>query len=632
VFYYKVSLLKSPLGFLTYSSSIKLQNLTLINVNLRNKEVMAIVISEVSKPDFKTSEIITKTDYCFSINQYNLAKFISDYYFCSLGDALSIFTPFNKTIMIESKEIEIEQEITLSKQQQEALSFLSLNKTALLFGDTGSGKSEIYMKYFEDILKSGKRALFLMPEISLTPQMFERLKKHFCNYHDKENKDCNSVVMWHSKLTKVQKRKTLEAILSGEAKIIAGARSSLFLPINDLGIIVVDEEHDESYKASNRPRYHARDMAIYYGKLLNIPVVLGSATPSLTSYVKFPSFRLKGGFYNSKREFIFEPSTEAITPLLLEEIKNIEIKKEQAIVFIPTRAHFKYLICADCGFTYECPYCSVGMSLHHYAKALKCHYCNYSEKIASQCPKCFKNNLTSNRLGTAQAVDIFKEEFQNLTFSQFDRDTITTQSKLVKALKAFNTHEIDVLVGTHMLSKGHDYHDVTLALILGIDNVLQQSDYRAREKALSLLIQISGRSGRKKSARVVIQSFNKDFFLEYINEYEKFLDIEKVFREGLYPPYKKLCRLLFAHKNKEKSEVAMLQTLECLKLNIDYHDIKVEIVGSGSSAIEKIASKWRFQILLRSEKSTELIKLIKVCKDSSREKLCEVDMDPIEFA
>jgi primosomal protein N' (replication factor Y) len=442
--------------------------------------------------------------------------------------------------------------------------------------------------------------------------MEARFKNHFGD----------AVVLWHSKMTPKQKKVTLEKIVDGTAHIIVGPRSALFLPIRDLGLIVVDEEHDESYKSSSRPRYNARDMAVYIGTLLKIPVVLGSATPSLTSYAKYPFFRLRGGYFESKRTFVFEPSIEALTQSIDNAIMENFEKAHQAIVFIPTRANFKYTVCDGCGYHVECPFCSVGMSQHKNSRALKCHYCNYTEVVPKVCPKCQSGALRTARLGTAEAVEHFGKLRENLRVQQFDRDVITTQNKLIKVLEAFNKHEIDLLVGTQMLSKGHDYHDITLAVVMGIDNLLSQSDYRAREKALSLLVQIAGRSGRKQNATVIVQSFNESFFRSYLDDYETFLIDELRIRNGRYPPSKKLSRLLYAHKNgiKAKSE------MERAVMQIEQMS-NVQIVGYGASPIEKIADKYRFQILLRSDKSTDLIRTIKHVKSP----LCEIDMDPIEF-
>ncbi|QFR48534.1 primosomal protein N' [Sulfurimonas lithotrophica] len=611
--YYKISLLNSPIGSYTYHFDKNIDIGCKVSVKLQNRETFGVIIESCEKPDFETSEVLEVLDEYYSSNQLELAKFISSYYICSLGDALGIMVAFEddeiKNISSDTKSYE---NIELSQKQEAALEFLKKHTVSLLFGDTGSGKTEIYMKYFEDILSQNKRCIFLMPEISLTPQMDERLKKHFGD----------EVVMYHSKLTPKNKKIALEKIRNGEAKIIAGPRSALFLPIKDLGLIVVDEEHDDSYKSSSRPRYNARDISIYMGQLYNVPVVLGSATPSLTSYVKFPHVRLKGGHFSSEREFIYERSAESLSPMILNELKSILDAKKQAIVFIPTRANFKYLVCNDCGHSYECAFCSIGLSVHNKSNALKCHYCNYTQAIPQKCSECGSTTLVSSRLGTAEAVKSLNEEFTDANIEQFDRDVITSNTKLKKALKRFRDKESDILVGTQMLSKGHDYHGVTLAVVLGMDNLLNMPDYRSREKALSSLLQIAGRSGRKEVAKVLVQSFNEEFFKNYLDSYESFLDEEKIYREGLYPPYKKLSRLLFSHKNGAKARESMEEVLDSLR---DYNGI--EIVGFGKCAIEKIANKYRFEILLRSDKSTDLIKAISRCKND----LCEVDMDPIEF-
>ncbi|MEA3371381.1 MAG: primosomal protein N', partial [Campylobacterota bacterium] len=607
--YYNIALLGSPLEPFSYHSSKIIHIGTKVSVKVKNRTVGGVVIASCKKPEFDTNEILEVSDFFYSLKQIELAKFISIYYFSSLGEALALMLPFNRgdfpsshalrgnidVDMHSHAEHRNELNIILSQKQEKAFSFLKRHKVSLLFGDTGSGKTEIYMKYFEEMIAQDKRSVFLMPEISLTPQMSLRLEKHFGEY----------VVMWHSKLTPLQKKKAMKKIYSGEAKIIAGPRSALFLPVKDLGLIVVDEEHDDSYKSSSRPRYSARDIAIYMGKLYDVPVVLGSATPSLTTYSKFPHVRLKGGHFSSNKEFIYERSAETLSPLILSSLEQTLKASEQSIVFLPTRANFKYLICGDCGHTYECAFCSIGMSIHQKSRAMKCHYCNFTQAIPQVCSECGSANLTSSRLGTAEAVKEITEQFSEARVEQFDRDVITTSAKLKKALKRFNDNETDILVGTQMLSKGHDYHGVTLAVVLGMDNMLNMSDYRAREKALSSLIQVSGRSGRAKDAKVLVQSFNEDFFKAYVGKYEEFLEEEKEYRKELYPPYKKLCRVLFSHKNGAKAREEMEKMYDSLTAFSS-----VEIVGYGKCAIERVANKWRFEILLRSDKSTDLIQAI----------------------
>ena len=631
--YYNIALINSPIEPFTYENQKIIDIGTKVSIQLRNRIVNGVIISTCGKPPFECLEILEVLNLFYSTKQLELAKFISAYYFCSLGEALGLMMAYEKgdcrvtsflavteeipnskhsVIASEARQSYVSSSIQLSTKQKEALEFLKQHKVSLLFGDTGSGKTEIYMRYFQQMIEQKKCSIFLMPEISLTPQMSKRLKAHFGD----------GVVMWHSKLTPLQKKKELTSIYNGEAKIVAGPRSALFLPIKNLGLIVVDEEHDDSYKSSSRPRYNARDIAIYMGKLYDIGVVLGSATPSLNSYVKFPHVRLKGGYFSSQKEFVYERCIESLSPLVMDSLGQSLEKKEQAILFLPTRANFKYLICTDCGHTHKCVFCSVGMSIHQKTRSLKCHYCNFAQAIPQECSECGSPNLTSSRLGTAEAVKNIREEFESARVEQFDRDAITTANKLKAALKSFNEREIDILVGTQMISKGHDYHGVTLAVVLGMDNMLNMSDYRAREKALSTLIQVAGRSGRKENAKVLVQSFNEDFFKAYIDRYEDFLEDEKEYRKELYPPYKKLCRVLFSHKNGIKAQDAMNEMLGCLQKNST-----LNVVGFGKCAIERVSDKYRFEILLRADKSTDIIKAISAC----RVDLAEVDMDPIEF-
>jgi primosomal protein N' (replication factor Y) len=263
------------------------------------------------------------------------------------------------------------------------------------------------------------------------------------------------------------------------------------------------------------------------------------------------------------------------------------------------------------------------MSIHQKSNAIKCHYCNYMQAIPNVCSECGSDDLSSSRIGTAEAIKEIEVELPDARLEQFDRDTITTANKLKKALQRFNDKEIDILVGTQMLSKGHDYHDVELAVVLGMDNMLSIPDYRSREKALASLIQVAGRSGRASDAKVLIQTFNEEFFKAYIENYEDFLEYEKLFREGLYPPYKKLCRVLFADKNGLKAQDKMREMEECLK-KFD----TIEVVGAKKCAVEKVANKYRFEILLRADKSVDLIKAIRSCKNT----MAEIDMDPLDFA
>ena len=604
--YYEVALLNHP-GTFTYVSEEDIPLGRLVRVPLHKRPKEGVVIERVASPDFQCLAIEEVTSYFYISWQLSIARFIARYYVCSIGEALGLFVPFEER---EQKEIAYTPTPSiLTPKQQEALDFLKSHEVALLFGATGSGKTEIYIEYFKEILSQGKEAIFLMPEISLTPQMEKRLRAVFGDL----------VVMWHSKLSKKRRSEALEKIRSGAAKIVAGPRSALFLPLKNLGLIVVDEEHDESYKAQNRPRINAKDIAIYMGKQLGIPVVLGSATPSVTSYHRFAHIRLPS-FSGTQKEFIYD-SGSGLSQTVLANIREVLERGKQALIFIPTRAHFKYLVCQECGEAVQCPFCDVGMSVHFDKRALMCHYCNFTEAIPAKCPSCGAEALSAKRHGTSEIAAELRAIFPDARIEKFDRDEITTQKRLEKRLEAFAKGEINILVGTQMLSKGHDYPDVALAVIMDIDFVLAMADFRARERAVSLFLQIAGRAGRKEDAKVVVQTKNRDFFDRY-RDYGLFLREELELRRGLYPPFMRLAQLLFAHKDQKRAQAAMEEVRRCLEGCSD-----IEIVGSGPAAIEKIAGKFRYHILLRSPSAKSLLQAIYACKND----LCEVDMDPVSF-
>ncbi len=633
IHYYQVTLLKSSAPILTYHYEKKLKIGQCLYVPVHSKIKKAVVLKEVEKPEtFKTSEISEVLKNYYSEKQMEIAKFIATYYFSSLGEALGLFMPHQNprshrldgnaderlnSNKISNRDIHSHRDggnelPTLSVEQQKAYNELLKKDKALLFGVTGSGKTEIFITLMAKTIEEGKQCIFLMPEISLTPQMETRLKKYFGD----------RLAMWHSKLTKKKKEEILEKIYANKIDVIAGARSALFTSLKDIGLIIVDEEHDDSYKSMMKPRYHARDMAVYMGVKLKAKVVLASATPSLSSYYKYDVVRLKKPFIETQKNYYFVEGTQLTNAM----VKKLDVNfraGEQSLLFVPTRGNFKYLYCQKCGQTHLCPYCSVGMALHRKARHLKCHYCNFTEAIRTVCTNCGHEPLTSERMGTQEVKEIIEHGIPDMVVEQFDRDSITTAGKLKKALKRFEKKESHLLLGTQMLSKGHDYANITLSIILGIDYMLGLSDYRARERAMSLLIQIAGRSGRAKSAEVIVQSANKDFFELYLNDYEAFLKDEMLFVEDMYPPFVSLARILISHVKEEKASKTTLDTVTKLK---EFKDI--EIVGHGKAPIERIANKFRFNILLRCNKRSILLKALHAVNNP----LIEIDMDPVEFS
>jgi len=610
--YYETVLLRSSAPILTYASSKHLPIGSVVSVPLKSTIKHAVLIKEIAKPTFETAEIVSVSEKMYSAEQMEIAKFISEYYFSSFSEAISLFLPYGQK-SVQRSACSVQKIPVLTEMQQEAYDQLLKKERALLFGVTGSGKTEIFISLMAKMMEEGKTSIFLMPEISLTPQMEKRLKVYFGD----------AVAMWHSKLTKKRKATILEGIEEGRIRIVAGARSALFVPLSNLGLIIVDEEHDDSYKAMTRPRYHARDVAVLMGQKLGAKVLLASATPSMTSYHKFDVVKLEKPYIEAKKHYTFIQG-DAINADILKSLNQNFLSKDQSLLFLPTRGNFKYLYCERCGKTHLCPYCSVGMALHRKYRHLKCHYCNYTEAIQDTCTHCGHSPLKSERMGTQEAIEVITSTIEGIAVEQFDKDSITTAKKLKEALGRFESGESQLLLGTQMLSKGHDYANITLSVIMGLDYILGLADYRARERAMSLLFQIAGRSGRVKEANVLVQTGDPDFFKMYLHDYEDFIKDELLFLEmGDYPPFASLARILIAHKDESKAGKITLDTVTRLKAFKD-----IEVVGSGKAPVERIANKFRFNILLRAKNRVPLLKALHAvdCRE------IEIDMDPVEFS
>jgi primosomal protein N' (replication factor Y) len=599
-----------------------------VEVPLNSTTKKAIIIDIISKPkvSYKILDIKNISPKIYSSFQISIAKFISSYYFTSLSLAISIFTPYNrefsndalassfdeaKVIVFKKINIPLVYPI-LSKYQQKAYKEIKNYQKSLLFGVTGAGKTEIFISLIADTLQDKQNSILLMPEISLTPQMGNRLKKYFGDM----------VAIWHSKLTKKRKEEILEGLQIGKIRVIAGARSALFLPISNIGLIVVDEEHDDSYKANSNPRYNARDMAILIANRCDAKVLMVSATPSLSSYYKFPIIKLDKPFIKSNKRYIFKSPSNGLDKIILKEIENNFINNNQSILFIPTRGNFKYLYCNSCGESYKCPYCSVGMTLYIKKRILRCHYCNFTQRIDENCSSCGYSPLETKRIGTVEAIDIIEANISDLVVEQFDGDTITTANKLEKALNRFDKNKSNILVGTQMISKGHDYPNITLGIITGLDYILSIPDYRASEKAMSILFQLAGRCGRAKEATIIVETNHKEFFSRYLNDYELFLKDELEFARGLYPPFKSLARILIAHKYQQQAKEIMDRVIKRLER------VDIEIMGYGEAPISRVANRYRYNILLRSDKKISLLKALNFINAND----IDIDIDPVEFS
>lgn len=609
--YYELAVFGLYLQNLIFHSEEEIPALREVIIDLKNKKnLRALVLKECQKPEFQTKEIKEITPFSLSCVQFELAKFISYYYTSKLGFVLGLFST-HQTYTCDP--VKIENEPKLSQKQKEALEFVKTNPTSLLFADTGSGKTEIYICLIKQYLEQGKQVLLLMPEISLTPQMQKRLEVYF--------KD--KFFLWHSKISKKKKQENLERFCKGETLLVAGARSALFLPFVNLGLVIVDEEHDNSYKASNQPYINARDLALFLSSKFDIKVLLGSATPSLTSFYKQKSFRLKGTFFESKKHFLYDESELGITPMLLGELKKSLENQKQAIIFLPTKANFRQIVCKDCGQTIKCPFCSIAMSLHKKRNVLKCHYCNYTSLIEQNCPSCQGAMLEARKMGTAELQELLQEALPLARIAKFDSDEITSIRKLNAILKDFNENKIDILIGTSMLAKGHDYHSVDLSVILGLDEYLFRPNFKASEETLALAMQVAGRAGRKGEGRVLLQTKNRNFFERYIEDYDSFLQDELENRKDLYPPFKRLLRIVIEDKEQKQAQNLCKKLVDQIS-----RILKVEIIGYGACSIEMLKGQYRFYILLRSDFYKALIKIQEYALNF---KNVSVDIDPIDF-
>lgn len=626
--------LVAPLGVisppLTYEVYFPCERGMLLEIPLKNKQILGVVLGEQTDSVTFVCKPAQKSVYEFLPTQRLLAEFIAQYYCCNFSQSYGLFTPVAKSS--ESSPCESNPHIpphptpTLSQIQSEALEFINATQNPLLFGDTGSGKTEIYIHLIAQYLQNNQQALFLMPEISLTPQIEQRLKKVFGE----------QVGIWHSKITAKKKQEILTKLQDGTIRIIAGARSALFLPLEHLGLIIIDEEHDDAYKSQSSPRYNARDLALYLGKHTPIKVLLGSATPSLNTYANARKehriYRLKGRYFQTQKSYVFDDAP-LYAPALLDLIRQAYESHKQIIVFLPTRAHFKTLFCQECGSKVQCVFCSVSMSLHLDKNAMICHYCGYTQAIPKLCPACQSPNLHSQRIGTQEFAKEIHEHFPAMRIEIFDRDHITTHNKLQKTLKSFNDHKLDMLVGTQMLSKGHDYHNVALCVVVGIDYVLHSIDYRANERAMSLLTQIAGRSGRKESGAVYVQTLHRDFFAPFMQDYEVFLEYEITHRPRFYPPFVRLANLSFTHKHQAKACAQMQEVLRILENLLstqarDKDNKPFEIVGAKASDIERLYGKYRYNILLRSHSAHALVQAIVYARECVKFAF-EIDIDPL---
>lgn len=481
-------------------------------------------------------------------------------------------------------------------------------RTSLLFGVTGSGKTEVYLKLISDTLKKGKTAIMLVPEISLTPQMLRQLRARFQG----------EVSILHSKLSAGEKFDEWLRLKRGEAKIAIGARSAIFAPLDNLGLIVIDEEHDGSYEAENSPRYKTIEVAEERARLSGAKIVLGSATPSVESYDK----AIGGEYYlaemktriNGKNlpEFIVADMRQEIrrgnesifSSDLKFEIEDCLKQGNQAIIFFNRRGYSRQVLCRDCGNVMRCENCDVALNYHKDQGVLKCHFCNATYKMPSACPECGSINLSYNGIGTQKVVDEIKRLFPSARLLRMDNDTTSGKEGHFKILKDFAEKKADILVGTQMVAKGHDFPAVTLVGILDADMSLYFSDYRSGERTYQLITQVAGRSGRAdKKGKVVLQTYNPDnevlrFAINY--DYVGFFEREKAVRKSTnFPPYSLVLRIMVEADDDKAAMEGLKEVYFRVKEVYDRERDKYTFFNKMKCPVKRIKNKYRYEILMR---------------------------------
>lgn len=563
----------------------------------------------------------------------------------SIKSASILKTLLERNILKEIKEedyrlkdevrSQVKKDIILTSEQKNAIDIIknSLNTFCpfLLHGVTGSGKTEVYMQVIELVLKENKTVIVLVPEISLTPQIVANFKNRF---QDK-------IAILHSGLSDGERYDEWRKIERKEVSIVIGARSAIFAPLDNLGLIVIDEEHSDAYKQENNPRYNTIEVAIWRAQYHNAPLILGSATPSVESYVRARKGILKlielkkRVNKNVPKTYLIDMANsikagyKLLSKELIEAI-NARLKlNEQVIILLNRRGYSTNVTCHDCGYTVKCKYCDIPLVYHKSSNTLRCHYCGYALSNIKICPNCQSKNIDYFGLGTQKLEEEINKTFQARTV-RMDVDTTSKKGSHAKIIEEFMDHKYDILVGTQMIAKGLDFPNVTLVGVINADASLNMPDFRAGERTYQLLNQIAGRSGRSlKKGEVIMQAFNVEHYSivdAANNDYESYIKQELAIRKKLnYPPYYNLLLIKITGKNEEKIIDESKKIAFYLKEKLDS---KIYVLGPSPASISKINSTYYYQIILKYKNTNEISETILYIKDKyNKDKNVNVDLD-----
>ncbi len=567
----------------------------------KQREVLEFLIQN-DGTDFQTiSELLEVTNVTIkSLENKGLIKI----------DEESIFRK-NKSIYVTQQS-----EVVLNDEQKNIYNSIKQgiedgnSKPYLIYGVTGSGKTEVYLELINYVLNQGMDSIFLVPEIALTPQTIARVK----------NKFGNIVGVYHSQLSEGEKHDIFREIKNGNIRVVIGTRSAIFLPFDTLGLVIIDEEHDSSYKSEKTPKYDTIEIARYMAFKRNTTVILGSATPSVADYklaldgeYKLLKLLNRANSMNmpeievvDMREELHRGNPSPISKKLLSEISKTLHEKNQVILFLNKRGYANVMTCKDCGKVFKCKNCDISLTNHKHDGKGICHYCGYEEKIPDVCPGCGGNHISNIGIGTEKVEEIISNYFPNNKVIRLDKDTTKKKGKLESILSKFNKGDADILVGTQMLSKGHDFENVTLVGIISADMMLNYPDYKSFETTFQLITQVSGRAGRsEKEGKVILQTYNTENFAitnavnhDYIGFYNEEINLRKAFG---YEPFNNILRIVFSGKNLNMVKNNAFKFSETIKYLMDEKNYSIDknILGPNECSIRMIKDKYRWQIIIK---------------------------------
>lgn len=523
--------------------------------------------------------------------------------------------PFSKDVHKSvALQLTDEQDVALYQILQSMKSKMAT--TFLLHGVTGSGKTEVYLQAIQEAINHGQEAIVLVPEISLTPQMTERFRARFGDL----------VAVMHSGLSKGEKYDEWRKIGRGEVKVAVGARSAIFAPFTNLGLIILDEEHESTYKQEDTPRYHARDVAIWRSQFHQCPVILGSATPSLESFA-----RAKKNIYTlltlsqrakkqalptvqvvDMREELHKGNRSMFSQSLADAMKVRLEKKEQMVLFLNRRGYSSFVLCRDCGTVVQCKNCDISMTYHRSTETLKCHYCGYEERVPTECPECHSEHIRFFGTGTQKIEAEIHKVFPEARVLRMDVDTTRQKGAHERILDDFGAGKADILLGTQMIAKGLDFPKITLVGVLSADTSLNLPDFRAAERTFQLLTQVSGRAGRHDlPGEVIIQTYTPEHYAIQLSKeqhYEPFYEQEMVMRHKFaYPPYFFVVLIQITHEDVMMAAEYAGKAMDWLKLKLSK---QVVLIGPTAASISRVQNRYRYQCLIKYKKEPNLIETL----------------------